>query len=711
MAVWRRPVRFALAAFIVGLGTAVVFGLRDRAEPVRPLVVERTDPDAVIQTRGSRIVRADSLGDDLRVEAERQLTYPDGALRMTDGVKVTVEEREDREGFVLTGTEASVDADKTQVTLTGDITFTSGGGLHATSDAASYADAEGIVRMPGEALFTRDGMHATGQSAEYERGNDLLRLLDGARVDLATEGASTQIVSRTATVAQTNGYMTFDGGVVVDAGRLRMEARRARATFVDAISQLDALQLQGNSKILGTEREAGRLREMSASDIRLGYDETGQRITEATLIGGAALDLFGAGGTTGAHIGGRSMDVRFTADGNGVSGLTTHDEVIMDIPETTGQPGQRVRADALQATSASGRGLDEAVFEGSVEYLETISRTEGDPISRVARAERLDATMGDGLSALESATFRGSVTFEDGEVHGQGDEARYIVGDSIVKLVTVGPDGQAPRVVDRRGSVQAETIRIMLDGPRIEARGGVESVLSTSEDDADDSETEVRRPGLLDADQPVLVTADQLSYDGETQIATYSGDAHLWQAETEFRGDTIVLDEKAGNLSVDSAVRTRSLLKQMDDETGVQQESVTTGRAVSMRYDDSLHRATYTIDAEVSGPRGDLKADTIHVYLHQDSRTLDRLEASGDVSLETPGRLVAGETLVYYDADGRYEMAGEPVRIVEEVEEECRETTGRTLTFFITGDDVSVDGQAEVRTETASGRCPELIRQ
>ena len=71
---------------------------------------------------------------------------------------------------------------------------------------------------------------------------------------------------------------------------------------------------------------------------------------------------------------------------------------------------------------------------------------------------------------------------------------------------------------------------------------------------------------------------------------------------------------------------------------------------------------------------------------------------------------MSGATLVYHDADGRYEMAGEPVRIVEELEEECRETTGRTLTFFITGDELSVDGQAEVRTQTESGECADLKR-
>jgi hypothetical protein len=70
-------------------------------------------------------------------------------------------------------------------------------------------------------------------------------------------------------------------------------------------------------------------------------------------------------------------------------------------------------------------------------------------------------------------------------------------------------------------------------------------------------------------------------------------------------------------------------------------------------------------------------------------------------------RWITGESMTYYDADGRYEMGGEPVRIIEEMEDGCRETTGRRVTFFLTEDAVSVDGESEVRTETSSGECPE----
>ena len=707
MSAWRRAIRLALAAFIVGLGATVIFGLRDRAEPAGAVVVDRADPDAVIQTRGSRIVRADSFGEHLQVVADRQLTYPDGRLRMIDGVEITVAAREDRDGFVLVGNEASVGADKAEINIVGGVQLTASDGLRAATDEALYAEGDGVVRMPGQARFTREGMDASGLAAEYDRNQDLLRLLAGAQIDLTTGTGTTRIASETATVAQTEGYMHFEGGVSVDAASQHMDAAQARARFVEDVSHLEALELQGDARIRGNDVEAGQLRAMSAPSIMLAYDESAQHVEHATLTNGAALQLYGADGP-GAQLTGRSIEVGFAAGGRGVADVSARTEVFLDVPETATQPAQRVSANAFAAEGQDGQALEQAQFEGAVEYRETRVK-DGADLTRVARAERLDATLADGLSTLEGARFRGDVTFSDDDVNGQADEAFYLVSEGIVELLTVGPEGQTPRVIDRRGSVQAETIQLMLDGPHIEATGGVESVLGGDSVDGT-RENDAKRPQLLDEDEAVLVTADYLSYRGEAETATYTGSAHLWQGETEFHGDQLVLDESTGNLSVDGNVRTRSMFKQINDETGVQEESVTTGRSRLMEYHDALRRATYTTDAQVSGSRGNLMADIVQVYLQADSKTLDRLEASGDVELETARRFVSGDTLVYHDADGRYEMEGEPVRIIEELESECRETTGRTLTFFITGDELSVDGQSEVRTQTASGECSELKR-
>lgn len=723
MAAWRRSLRFALLLFVVGLGLTVVFGLRERGETVRAVVVERTDPDAVIQTRGSRIVQADAFGDNLRVVANRQLTYPDGAFKMIEGVTVTVEPRDDRQGFALQGTEASVDAEQTEVELTGGVTFASDNGLEATTEAASYSQSDGVVRMPTAASFLRDGMAASALSAEYDRTTDRLRLIGDAAVTLTAAGSSstTAITSQSATIAQTDGFMMFVGAVTIDADAHGMTADETHVHLVDdSSSQVEALDLRGHARVTGISPDPGKLRYMAAATIRLGYSGDGESVEHATLDDDAELVLFGADGQDGTSIAARAMEVTFSADGGAVDALSARDRVTLNVPAAGGQqPSQRVTADALQAFGGSSGTLDRAHFDGTVEYREARGgpATGDDP--RIARAERLETTLSDGLSSLEGATFYGNVVFADGVMEGRGDQAHYVVTEDRVELIQIGPDGQTPRVVDRRGSVQAETLQLGFAGPRIDAQGRVKSVLSQPHDasptggadEQDGGEGGIKRPALLDGAEPVLVTAEGLSYDGAVDTATYTGGAHLWQGDTEFRGDTIVLDEAAGNLAIDGAARTRFRVTQINDDTDLPEESLTTGRGLSMRYDDSLRQVTYTEAARLTGPQADLGADAIEVFLHAESNALERIAASGSVTLEMPGRLASGDTLVYYDADGRYEMSGEPVRIVEEGEDECRETTGRTLTFFITADDVSVDGQSEARTETQSGDCQKLMRR
>ena len=455
MTVWRRYLRYALIAFILGLGATVLSLIRDRGEPVRAVVVERADPDAVIQTRGSRIVQADSIGENLRVVAERQLTYPDGTLRMIDGVTVTIAEREDRPGFVLTGNEASVDANQTAVQLRGQVRFSSQDGLDATTEEASYLNAESVVRMPGDATFTRDGMRARGHGAAYDRSEDVLRLLDAAQVELTAEDASTRISSRVATLAQTEGFMRFEGGVEIEAGRRRMGADNARASFADGVSQLESLALLGSARIRGETRGAGELREMSANEITLAYGESGQFIEQAALTGNAMLELYGATGAAGTQIGGRSMSVELAGNDGGVRSLTALQNVVLSLPSGASQPVQHVRAEMLRASGDGGEGLDTAQFEGAVEYRE-IRRQDAQELTRVARAERLEAALSDGMSTLREARFYGDVTFEDQAVSGEADEAVYFPSDGVMELVTADATGRMPRAVDRRGRSRRE---------------------------------------------------------------------------------------------------------------------------------------------------------------------------------------------------------------------------------------------------------------
>ena len=710
MSVWQRPIRLLLALFVVGVGVSVALGLRGRTESSSDAgVAERMDPDAVIETRGSRIVQADELGENLRVVADRQDTYRDGALRLIDNVEVTVADRDDRSGFILTGSEAQLDSAKTTMVLTGNVRMESEDGLLATTDEATYSDVEGIVRMPTHTTLRRSGLEASGDQAHYDRALDVVQLLASAQVDLLSDTTRFQIVSRRATLAHADGYMRFDHDVRIDSGSETMTAGQARALLVEETTQLRSLELARRATVTGSREEEGALREMSAGMIRLTYGDDGETLETATLTGGGMLTTTGSGGAAGARIRGRTMEISFDPAGGALRDLAAEDRVTLVLPETAEAPRRRITADRLTATSTTGTQLEDALFEGDVVFEEPSAKDGSEAALRVLRAHQLDATLANGFAELASTRFVGDVRLEDQTMVAIADEAFYAISEGRIDLFLGESEGRVPRFEDARGSVQARTISVDVEGTRISAEGDVESVLTS--DPADVATEQGRgRSSLLDADDPVYITAGQFTYDSELETAVYSDGARLWQSDTEFKGDRIVLDEARGDIGAQGEVRTRTQITQVNDETGLPEESTTIGQAEEFFFEDATHHATYTTDAQVTGPRSDLTADVIDLIFLPDGRTLDRLEAVGNVRLRMTSRWVSGESLIYYDSDGRYEMDGEPVEIVEEIDGECRETTGRRLTFFLIDDAVSVDGESEVRTETARGDCSVLTR-
>jgi hypothetical protein len=84
---------------------------------------------------------------------------------------------------------------------------------------------------------------------------------------------------------------------------------------------------------------------------------------------------------------------------------------------------------------------------------------------------------------------------------------------------------------------------------------------------------------------------------------------------------------------------------------------------------------------------------------------IDRLEAYTNVGLKLETRSAVGERLTYFADDDRYLMSGAGTKAVKVIES-CRETTGRTLTFFKSTDRIIVDGNEEIRTQTKNGASP-----
>jgi lipopolysaccharide export system protein LptA len=198
---------------------------------------------------------------------------------------------------------------------------------------------------------------------------------------------------------------------------------------------------------------------------------------------------------------------------------------------------------------------------------------------------------------------------------------------------------------------------------------------------------------MLEADQSVIVVADTFAYDG-VGSATYTGNARLSQGDTSIKAATIAIDERTGDLQAAGGVVTTTVLE--DTAKGRRERVSSIARAGALAYEEAARRATYTENAQVGGPQGEMHAARIELYLRPSGNELERVEAYDDVALLEQRRKTTGTRLTYFGDDDRYVVLGTPVRIVE-----CsQETTGRTLTFYRDTDRIVVDGNEQIRTRT-----------
>ena len=92
MALWRRRVRLLIAVLALAFAAVVARQLRPRV-PVSPhLPSTRTDPAAVAEVTDGRLERITFSRQDVSVDFQRQLLYPDGSMKLF-AVKIKTDER------------------------------------------------------------------------------------------------------------------------------------------------------------------------------------------------------------------------------------------------------------------------------------------------------------------------------------------------------------------------------------------------------------------------------------------------------------------------------------------------------------------------------------------------------------------------------------------------------------------------------------------
>jgi lipopolysaccharide transport protein LptA len=705
MALWRRRVRLLIAVLALAFAAVVARQLRPRV-PVSPhLPSTRTDPAAVAEVTDGRLERITFSRQDVSVDFQRQLLYPDGSMKLF-AVKIKTDERGGTRTFTVTGNEGHVGEKESVLTLDGDVQVVASDGLTVRTEHATYDGRDGFVRAPGPVQFSRGRTKGSGLGMTYDKNRDVLDVLHDAVLSIAPDSngaGATEITSAAVEFARRDRYTRFDNGVRIVRGGETIEAGNATAYLTEDGERIDTLDLRDNARITVPGAAVGGLQSLAGGTMNLKYGSDGQSLQHALIVGTAVVQIAGDAGKAGRQISAGTLDIGLAPDGSTPIALAARENVQLTIPAEAGTVGRTIQSANLDAKGVAERGLTSAHFYGSVRFLEA-----GQGASRAARSETLDAALKPGMSGLEDARFVRGVHFEEGKLVATSATARYQPDKGTLQLSGSEAGAVVPRVVNDQIAVDAAQIDVTLDGPKVKATGSpadkVKSVLQPAHnEDAAPGATPVKMPSMLKQDQPVNVTAATLDYDGTISKTAYSGSAQLWQGDTSIKGETLVIDGKAGDLSA-TAVTTTTLLEQTNNETKKKERVRSTATAKDLKYEDAVRRMTYTGDAHMIGPEGDMTAATIELYLKPSGDELERAEAYEAVTLREQHRKTTGTRMTYTTADERYVIVGAPVKIVDQCE---RETTGRTLTFLKASDNVVVDGNQETRTETkGGGKCP-----
>jgi lipopolysaccharide transport protein LptA len=695
---WQRAARLVIAVVAVAFATLLGLTMKRRTIPHVDAPVPRTDPTALVESQGGSTVRITGSHQDARIEYTRLLTYANGASKML-GVTITSE----RSGktFIVTGGEGQGGAEESSFELSGGVRMRSSDGLVLTADQASYSKATNVVRVPGAVQFARGRTTGSGVGMDYDQNQDVVTIADQASINVAPDAEGTgamTLEAGTLEFRRAEKIMKLDRHAKITRDRQTIEAEAAVAHLSDDEEHLQMLQLHQNSRITAPPSGSGGLESLTGGDIDLHYAPDGQTLQRAVIMGSAQVRLSGEKGLAARQITANSMDVGLGADGTTPMSLVGRDNVVVALPGGQGEANRTITSQTLDGTGDGAHGLTGTHFTGNVQFVE-----KGGGIDRVARSAVLDATMAPGFGEIEDATFLRTVRFADGTMFATAASARYAIKRGVVELTGSEPGSLTPHVINEQIAVDATRIDVTLDGPSMNASGAVKSVLTPKKDDAGGKPEHV--PAMLKQDQPVNVTADTLQYDGAASHALYTGHALLWQGETSIKGATITLDDSSGDLAATGPVTTATMLRQDDGKGGTEKVS-SVGNAKDFVYTDAQRRATYTGDAHLTGPQGDMTSPKIELYLKPSGDEVERAEGYDGVTLRgSDGRKTVGTRLTYFGEDERYLVTGTPVTITDA----CgRETTGRTLTFFRATDRIVVDGNEQVRTQTKNSKsnCP-----
>jgi lipopolysaccharide export system protein LptA len=699
---WQKILRWAIAAFVLAYAGWLVVSLRrPHQRAAGPAPIKTLDPKAAVQTTGKGEFTTIRNGKpDFSIQFGNQVYYEDGRSRFGGGIRVSIPDRNGR-SVLIEAQEADVVQPPGQPLKTGifkgGTKMTTSDGVTVQAATASYDGATHTTTIPGPLTFSKERMTGSGVGGSYDQDRAVLWILKDAKIDVAPDekgSGAMHVTSTQAGMARQEHYMKFIGSAHLDGEGHLMDADEATTYLTQDDKRATRMELRSNSRITSKPGTSGP-QEMRAKDIDIAYAADGRTLQSAHLVENAAVRLPGDPGKPGKQIAAKNIDVGLAPDGETVTNLNATENVVVDLPADGETPARKIRSTILIATGAPPAGgqpggIRNATFGGGVDFREhRDAKGKLTAIERTAKSDKLEIQTKPGFGDLERADFHSNVRFTDGATTtADAPTALYdIARDRLDLSPGTGDGGKGPHVTDGRMSTDAAHIQMALSAQKIKADTNVRSVVIQQQGKSNDDTVKV--PSMLKPDRPVYVKSNRLDYDSASSLATYEGGGRLWQDGDDgstILADTIVLDDRTGNLHAIGSVVTTTFMKsagQPDAKPSSKddKQTPTITKAEEMVYVDDKHLATYTRGVHMNGPDRDLTSEKLDLYFAEEGGDLERAEAEGTVVLKQINRRSFGRHLSYAAKDELYTMIGVPALVYDDAAPNCKLTKAPTVQF------------------------------
>ncbi|HTM37966.1 MAG TPA: LptA/OstA family protein [Terriglobales bacterium] len=333
---------------------------------------------------------------------------------------------------------------------------------------------------------------------------------------------------------------------------------------------------------------------------------------------------------------------------------------------------------------------------------------------RITTSDTIDAFFRAG-TGIDSLTQKGHFAYHSGSQQAFAESARYTPADQMILLTG------SPRIIDAGMETTARSVRLN----RATGAGFAQAEVKTSYNDLKPQAS----GALLATSDPIHITAQNMTARTNPTLATYTGDARLWQNANVIKAPSIQFQKEQRTVIANStgSQEVSTILIGTDQKGNATPMTVTSGKLV---YKDSDRKAHFDGGVTVRSSDLTITAKQMDVFLaqapaqkveapassevqsgkianaapglaptssqspadHEPGLSQSRLEkivATGSVVITEPSRRATGENLTYTTADDKFVLTGGPPSIFDA---EHGKITAVSLTLFRRDGRVVVEG-------------------